>query len=214
MNIMNIKDNINDIQTKNKEYYEINELKKELNKEKLKNKDLEEKINILEEKLKNEKIKNNNLKDKINKLNENMDNLKIELDEEIEKNKILEKNLEKEKMSKDNSKISMLYEKIFEKENEIKELKLKLSRFPFELNKGEKLMSIIFTSLDQKIHHSIICKNTDKFNYIENKLYKSYPEYQDNENFFTVNGIKINKSKSLEENKIRNNNIIILNIVE
>ena len=86
---MNIKDNINinDIQSKikNKEYYEIDKLKKELNKEKLKNKDLEEKIIILEEKLKNEKIKNNNLKDKINKLNENMDNLKIDLDEEIEK---------------------------------------------------------------------------------------------------------------------------------
>ena len=174
--------------------------------------------NIIQFNNNNNYIQNNidELKKELNKKNlkiKELENKILMLENEIENNKLKEKST-KITLSKDNSKILMLYEKIFEKENEIKELKLKLSRFPFELNKGEKLMSIIFTSLDQKIHHSIICKNTDKFNYIENKLYKSYPEYQDNENFFTVNGIKINKSKSLEENKIRNNNIIILNIVE
>ena len=42
--------------------------------------------------------------------------------------------------------------------NEIDKLKKKLSRYPFELSKGEKLISIIFTSSDQNMYYSLICK--------------------------------------------------------
>ena len=101
-----------------------------------------------------------------------------------------------------------------EKDREIKDLKLKLSRYPFELNDGEELMSLIFISVDQKLHCSIICKNIDKFNKVESKLYDNYSEYAENENYFTFNGIKINKYKTLKENNIKNNNIIILNTIE
>ena len=76
-------------------------------------------------------------------------------------------------------------------------MKLKLSKFPFELNENENLMSIIFTCLDQQFYHSIICKSSEKFNYIENRLYEHYPDFQEKENFFTVNGNKVNKSKTL-----------------
>ena len=68
--------------------------------------------------------------------------------------------------------------------------------------------------MDQKIHSSYICKNTDIFSRLEALLYKDYPEYQEEENFFTVNGIKIIKSKSLEDNKIKNNDIVILNKID
>jgi len=71
-------------------------------------------------------------------------------------------------------------------------------------------MSIIFTTLDQKFYYSIICKNTDKFNIIENKLYDAYSEYSETNNFFIVGGITINKVKTLEENKIKNSDIILL----
>ena len=100
------------------------------------------------------------------------------------------------------------------KEVEIKNLKLKLKRYLIELNEGEKLMSIIFTKSSQQFHCSIICKNTERFNNIENKLYDIYPEYSETENYFIVNGNKINKSKSLEWNKIKNNDIIIINKFE
>ena len=73
-------------------------------------------------------------------------------------------------------------------------------------------MSIIFTSIDEKIHCSFICKNTDIFSTVETKLYKIYHEYSENENFFTVNGKKINKNKDLDYNKIKDNDIIILNV--
>ena len=60
-----------------------------------------------------------------------------------------------------------------EKDKELKELKQKikesnqkLSRYPFELNEGEELMTINFSSVDQKIqNYSIICKNIYPFSY-------------------------------------------------
>ena len=76
--------------------------------------------------------------------------------------------------------------------------------------KGETLMPIIFISDDQKVHYSLICKSTDKFKDIEERLYKKYPEYSKTNNYFLLNGNTINKSKNLEENKIKNSNIITL----
>ena len=107
-----------------------------------------------------------------------------------------------------------LYEAIIEKDKEIKELKIKLSRYPFELNEGEKMISVMFFSSDQRIHHSIICKNTDKFNKIENIFYDNYNEYYESINFFTVKGIRVNKGKRLDENNIQDNDIIFINTVE
>ena len=104
-----------------------------------------------------------------------------------------------------------LIEKLEAKEKEIKDIK---SRFPFELSEGEKLISIIMVSTDQKIHHSFICKNTDKFTKVEYLLYEIYPEYMETDNYFIVNGNKINKYKSLEENKINNSDIVTLNKFE
>ena len=63
------------------------------------------------------------------------------------------------------------------------------------------------------MHFSVICKNTEKFHKIEGQLYENYPEYSENDNFFILNGRKINRYKSLEENSIKNNDIIILNEV-
>ena len=79
-----------------------------------------------------------------------------------------------------------------------------------ELSQGEKLISVIFTSSDQNMYYSVICKNTQKFNELEQKLYKNYPEYSESNNYFVINGNIVNKDKSLDENNIRNNEIIIL----
>ena len=92
--------------------------------------ELKEKINELKKELKKEKDKNKLLEKQII-------NLKNELNEEIKKNKDVKENVEIKNMNLNKlnkeSKES-LYKMIFEKENEIKILKTKLSRFPFELN--------------------------------------------------------------------------------
>ena len=94
------------------------------------------------------------------------------------------------------------------KEKELKELKSKL---PFELSKDDKLMSIIFNSTDQRIHCSFICKNTLQFSELESILYRQ-KEYQDLKNleiYFLVHGKKINRLETIEENGIKNGDIII-----
>ena len=133
-----------------------------------------------------------------------------ELKESIEKQKNQKKDLIDFNTYKFDSKED-LFKIILQKDKEINDLKIKLSRFPFELNEGEKLMTINFISVNQEINYSIICKNTQRFNEIENKLYDVYPKYSENENYFIVRGQRVIKNKTLEENHIENNDIIILN---
>ena len=185
----------------------IEDLKIELNKEKEKN-------IILEKLSKEEKYKNKEYDNIIM-------NLKSRLEKEVKKNNELNKKLEKEKERDKFSKIELLNEKketmidtILEKDKEIKELKLKLSRLPLILEEGETMMIITFISSDQQLHYSVLCKNTDEFYKIVGLLYKEYPGYAENENYFLVDGQKINKYKTLEQNGIKNNSQIILIKIE
>jgi len=149
---------------------------------------------------------------------------KEELNKEILKNQKLEekiKELEKELAKEKGNKINLknqsnntdiikrldLMEKLESKENEIKQI---ISRYPFELSEGENILSVIFVSTDQKIHHSIICKNTEKFSEVESRLYKEYPEYLESDNYFLAKGKRINRFKTIEENNIKNSDIITL----
>ena len=171
----------------------IKELEKLLNEEKNKNKELNLKINDLEFMLKEALNKNTELNQKIKNLKEH------------KKDIIFNNNLISEQK---------LTEIINKNKIEINELKAKLKRYPFELLDGEKMISIIFNSVKQDINYSVICKNTDLFVNIELKLYEEYPQYSEVENFFTTNGFRINKYKSLEVNKIKNNSIILLESIE
>ena len=153
----------------------------------------------------------------ISKIN---NDLEIELKKEKEKNKELEEQIKKLKLLLNNNNINKykdfnkdkqddIIESLLKKDKEIEDLKTKLARFPFELSQEENLMSIIITSSDKKVNCSIICKNTEMLYNIETKFYQKYPEYSKNENNFIVNGKKILKHKSLDYNKIKDNEIII-----
>ena len=98
-----------------------------------------------------------------------------------------------------------------QKEEQIKELKEKIKRYPFVLEKNERLMAIIFYSVDQKVHYPMICKNTDTIHKLEEKLYEEYPNLSEKENYFFCKGRLINKFQSFEKMKIKNGDIIILN---
>ena len=95
------------------------------------------------------------------------------------------------------------------KEN-IENLSEKLKRFPFILEKNEKLMSIIFKTINEKINFSIICKNTDKFQDLENYFCKEYPEYSSIEIEYLYNGKHIDKFQTLENYNIKNGKTIII----
>jgi len=156
---------------------------------------LNKKIKELEELLKEKDIIINKLK---------KEKIKISL----KSNQLnFEKNIINEKLNK------IIFEsnkKICQKEKIIKQYELKISQFHFKFSPIEKIISIIFTSLDQNIICPFICKNTDIFKFIENKLYENYLEYKGLDNIFISNGRKIDKNKSLDENKIKNNDIITI----
>ena len=166
--------------------------------------------NGLNELIKNYKIFNNNIivaKKLGISINENNKNQLSEindlLDKEI-KNFYDSQNIKKDK---DNSNKDNI---INELNNEISKLKEKLSRYPFDLSIGEKLISVNFISLDQNMYYSLICKNTEKFIELEKKIYNEFPEYSKTNNYFMINGNRVNNEQTLDENKIRNNDIIIL----
>lgn len=182
----------------------IKKLTKELNDEMNKSNNLVKLYKEYQEKFNEEKKSNTTLKQKI-------ELLKIELNE-LKNNKVNNKN-----DNKDNNNDNIEDSKIIEKKetfcdlyNKIKVLEQKLARYPIELSEGENLISIIFTSMDQNIHCSLVCKDTEKFCIVESRLYERYPNYMESENYFIINGSKINRFKSLKENKINNSDIIIL----
>ncbi len=59
---------------------------------------------------------------------------------------------------------------------------------------------------------SFICKNTDQFTRIESLLYEieEYKQYKLIDNYFLVGGRKINRYQTLEENGIKNSDLITL----
>ena len=70
-------------------------------------------------------------------------------------------------------------------------------------------MAVNFVSTDQKIqNYCQVCKNTDSFEKLKVKLYKDFPHLNKNNVLFQVNARNIDTSKSLEENKIKNNDVI------
>ena len=124
----------------------------------------------------------------------------------IKEEKIKNENLNKkikelQNMSNNNLKKA----NIIELQNEI-ELFKKYCNF----SELEKLISIRFISSDQDIDYPIITKNSDKFLKLENILYDKYPKYMETENYFLVGGKKIFRNKTLEQNNIKNNDIITL----
>ena len=100
---------------------------------------------------------------------------------------------------------------INEKENKIRDLEEKIKRYPFILEKNEKIMSIIFSSINEKVNFSMVCKNTDTIHKLEEKLYEEYPNLSESENYFLCKGKLLNKFQSFETNHIKNGDIILLN---
>jgi len=94
----------------------------------------------------------------------------------------------------------------------IKELKneIKLFREYNNFSVGEKLILIKFSSNKQNTDYSLIAKNTEKFSKIESMLYDKYQNLKSENYSFFKDGVNININKTLEENNINHNDVIIL----
>ena len=167
--------------------FKIEELKKQLNDEKNKNQRL---------------IKENDkLKEKINILNIeiNSNNSIKQLKDKI---KLLEKDL-----TKKNNEIQQLLSQKNKNQG-----KYKIT----SINPGEEVLSLNFVSMGNSDigHYSLVCKNTDLFVREEERLYEKFPQFKKLETFFEVNGKRIKRFLTLDENKIKDNDIINIFIIE
>ena len=79
-------------------------------------------------------------------------------------------------------------------------------------NKKERPIEIIFKSVDQEINYKTYCYKTDSFSKIEKEIYNKFPELKLKQDvYFFCSGSVINSSATLEENKIKNNMVILIN---
>ena len=161
-------------------------------------------------------INNNTNLDNISEINE----LKNLLNEEKNKNNILinENNFLKNIISKLKAKISLLENDVNFKNMEIRKLQTQIEeKYSITTIKpGEKIMSINFVSMgSQDIgHYSLECKNTDIFIKLEERLYNDYPQFKNFETYFEVKAKRIKRFKTLDENNIKNHDVINLFIIE
>ena len=162
----------------------INDLKRQLNEEKIKNQNL---IN-----------ENNNLKNNINILNNTIINLKNNITNYVNQIQLLQNQINN-----------------YNYHNNLNN-NLINSSYITSLKPGEKILAVNFVSMGfQDIgHYCLPCKNTDLFVKLEEKLNNDYPQLKDKETYFLVNGRRIKRFKTLDENKIKSNDIINLFLIE
>ena len=84
-----------------------------------------------------------------------------------------------------------------------------------EQNKKKKkeiynMFAINFMSTAQNINCPMVCKKTDNFKVLEEKLYLDYPELRNKNLVFMANGSVINRYETLENNGIKPGNAIVI----
>ena len=151
-----------------------------------------------------------------------LENIIIDLDENILKDKNIiklikeQEDLLRKRKNKRilNNKNEDLEEILKNKKNEFNQLKYKFKNYKQEgvLNPNEKLMSIIFISVEIGLEYSVICKNTDLLSeVIENKLRKEKDGLDHcNDYFITTKENILDLNKSIEENRVNEGDIIYL----
>ena len=84
------------------------------------------------------------------------------------------------------------------------------------LKPGEKIIAINFVSMGiQDIsNYNLICKNTDLFVRLEERLYNEFPNFKNFETYFEVKTKRIKRFKTIEENGIKGNDVISVFIIE
>ena len=103
------------------------------------------------------------------------------------------------------------------KDNKIKDLNDEIKRLKEQIknqnnNHTEKKdFKITFKTNNGEINYTIECNENDKFTDLEDKLFEKYSSYSDRDASFSFNGKKIKERKTLKENNIQNEGIIIIN---
>lgn len=97
--------------------------------------------------------------------------------------------------------------------SQMKDLKINNNINDNFVNKNE-MIAILIKSVDGKVEMPCLCHISDTFTTLEELLYKAYPDYRNCDTSFKVNGKKILRFKTIQENDIKNHDKIILNVIK
>ena len=182
---------------------QIENLKKELNNERAKNEKLFDENNNLNKKINDEKAKNKKLFDENNNLTK----------------KITQLNNEINTIQGLKNQIKLLENNLAKKNDEIQNILSQNNKKPYEITSvkpGEKIMSVNFVSMGiQDIgHFSLECKNTDLFVSLEERLFEEFPQFKKFDTYYLVNTKRVKRYLTLDQNIIKNNDIINIYFIE
>jgi len=150
---------------------------------------------------------NENNENKINALLEKVKTLENEIKEKDKKINDLNKKIE-ELQKSNKPQVPQVNnfsanDRILELEEEVRKLR------DYFLSPGEELITLKIVSNDQTIKFETYCKPTDKFSKIEEMIGNRYPNSTEvTDTFFLVNGIKVNRLKTIQQNSLKNNDVL------
>ena len=67
---------------------------------------------------------------------------------------------------------------------------------------------------EQNIHFPIPCNDSYSFSKIESKLFEEFPELKSKNIYYLAKGNKVDKTATLEQNKIENSDTILINYID
>lgn len=137
-----------------------------------------------------------------------------ELSREKRKNDFLTKELINNKMDKIilNKEADIYNSILIKQQRKIEQLNGQIRIMEKKMIREDDIIVINFKSTDNRVNKRMECKSSDLFVTAEKKLYENYPQYRNTNNIFTANGKSVKRFLSLEENKIKNSDIILLNV--
>ena len=75
---------------------------------------------------------------------------------------------------------------------------------------SSKIRTITIKSMDMQLNVNLKCTGNQTFSEIEANLYKLYPQYKETNNIFLCKGSVVERFKTIDENGIKDGNIIML----
>ena len=158
----------------------------------------------------NRKLKENN--EKINKEKDGIikkfENENKKLNEDLLKANNLILNINNNEIKKLIDENNSLKLQLNLKDNEIKELKnKKIDRPKYDI---DDIIVITFQASDGSVNYGIKCLTKDIFAEVEEKLYKKFDNLRNTNNMFTANAKPILRFKTINENNIKDGDIIQL----
>ena len=157
--------------------------------------------------------------------------LKTEINKLEEKVKSLDEliNAKEKKIQELNNEIEKMKNQIKTLKNDLNMKKIEIQEYISQLNKkndnsltatsikpGERIITVNFISMGTQdiMNYSLICKNTELFVRLEERLYEDFPQFKNYETFFEVNTRRIKRFKTLDENNIKSKDLINIFIVD